>query len=216
MTRFVNLLLFFALTAGISLTGCAGEEGENKDKEDATETSDSDDMSASEDDSEDMDEDSVDADARPGGDSDDDLADAGDMDDTDAPVKKKSDKKAPKNETEDFEDDFEFDDDLDDVFDTSPDPDPNVFVKVDKEPVFKNEEEVRALIKKPYPNAKGKVYAKVLVGLDGRYRSHYIRRSPDKALSNVVAKALESAEFRPAVKDGEPKKVWVDFFYEFK
>ena len=228
MKRLIYLLLA-GLLSGCVAVGCASESSEDEGAE-ATETTDEtdgDDSAEASDEDEDAESDSAKGDADYSdktGNKEDNYAPAdneawGDNNENDKTAKKtegKADDKPEPVPEEEFNDDFEFDDNLDDVFDTSPDPDPSEFVKVDKSPTFLNEEEVRAAIKAPYNNASGKVYAKILVGLDGNYRTHYIRRSPDKALSKAVVEGMEMARFTPAKKEGEPVKVWVDFFYEFK
>jgi protein TonB len=111
-------------------------------------------------------------------------------------------------------------DDMDMVFDDTPDPQPNDFISVDKEPVWLNEAEVRALIKYPEgakkDGVKGKVYMKILVGLDGDFKNHFVRRSPDIRLTNAVLEGVRQGRFKPATKDGKPVKYWLAFEYNFQ
>lgn len=103
--------------------------------------------------------------------------------------------------------------------DNTPDPDPMEFIKVETEPKFLNEQAVREAIFLPADaqaeGAQGTVYLKILVGKDGKYRGHYLRKTPDKRLSKVVIDAIKLAEFEPATLAGEPTKVWYDFKYTF-
>ncbi|MCS7152636.1 MAG: TonB family protein [Bacteroidia bacterium] len=101
-----------------------------------------------------------------------------------------------------------------------PEPDPNAFVAVEKEPVPTNIDDIKKRIGYP-PLAKeagiqGKVIVRVLVGKTGKYEKHVVLKSPHKLLTEAVEKELPNLEFTPGIQAGRPIKVWVTIPFDFQ
>lgn len=104
--------------------------------------------------------------------------------------------------------------------DYNPPPGENEFVQVDTDAQPLNLDVVHAAIR--YPEAaqkegiEGPVRLKVLIDMDGWYSAHVLRGSPDRRLTAAVLEQVKKMQYRPALRDGKPVKVWVNFEHIFK
>lgn len=101
-----------------------------------------------------------------------------------------------------------------------PDPDPNAFIMVEKEPAPVNMDNIRKLIGYP-PTAKeaeieGKVIVRILVSKEGKYQRHIVVKNPHAILTKAVEAQLKNLEFTPGIQAGKPIKVWVTIPFDFK
>lgn len=102
----------------------------------------------------------------------------------------------------------------------APDPDTTSFVPIEQLPEPINLDEIRRRIGYPSLAKKagiqGRVIVRVLVGEDGKYRKHVVRKSPHEILTEAVEKELPNLEFTPSMQAGKPVKVWVTIPFEFR
>ncbi|MCB9231379.1 MAG: energy transducer TonB [Bacteroidia bacterium] len=101
-----------------------------------------------------------------------------------------------------------------------PDPDPNAFIMVEKEPGPVNMDNIKKLIGYP-PAAKeaeieGKVILRILVGKNGKYEKHIVVKNPHPILTKAVEAQIQNLEFTPGIQAGQPIKVWVTIPFDFK
>lgn len=100
-----------------------------------------------------------------------------------------------------------------------PEPDPDDFVAVEKEPYV----DLVALQKKViYPEMakragiEGRVTIRVLVGKDGKPRRFRIDDSDNDILNKAASDAVMSSTFPPGIQNGQPVECWVSIPITFK
>jgi protein TonB len=101
-----------------------------------------------------------------------------------------------------------------------PEPDPNAFMAVEKEPVPVNMADFKKNIGYP-PQAKeagieGKVLLKVLVDKEGNVEKHMVLKSKHLLLTDACVAQLRTLKFTPAIQAGKPTKFWVVVPVDFK
>jgi protein TonB len=101
-----------------------------------------------------------------------------------------------------------------------PEPDPNAFVAVEKEPAPVNLDEIKKRIAYPpllkEAGVQGKVIVRILVGKDGKYIKHQVIKSSHKLFTEAVEKEIQNLEFTPAIQAGKPIKLWVTIPFDFR
>jgi len=101
-----------------------------------------------------------------------------------------------------------------------PEPDPNAFIAVEKEPAPVNLDEIKRRIVYPpllkEAGVQGKVVVRILVGKDGKYIKHQVLRSSHKLFTEAVEKEIQNLEFTPAIQAGKPIKLWVTIPFDFR
>lgn len=101
----------------------------------------------------------------------------------------------------------------------TPEPDPNAFVMLDKEPVPVNLQDVTKRI--PFPaNAKaagvqGGIYFRLLIDTTGKIRRHMVLKSPDTSFVKAVEKELYKLKFTPAMLNGKKTLAWITMPFRF-
>lgn len=104
--------------------------------------------------------------------------------------------------------------------DYDPDPAPNELQRVDFDAEPVNLHLVHKAVVYP-PDAlkegiKGTVALKVLIDLDGYYKRHILRGSPDGRLTDALVEQVMKVQYKPARREGKPVKVWVNISHTFQ
>ncbi|WP_339901417.1 energy transducer TonB [uncultured Cyclobacterium sp.] len=103
---------------------------------------------------------------------------------------------------------------------TDADPTINAVVLVDEDPKPLNLGEIYQAI--GYPSKakeagiEGSVVVRILVGQNGEYLKHKIVTNAHPLLSNSVDLEVKNLRFTPAMKAGQPVKVWINLPFKFK
>lgn len=102
--------------------------------------------------------------------------------------------------------------------DTWPDPDAEIIVDEEPEPLNRRD----VLIKIGYPDAakdrgiQGTVLLKILINKEGKYVKHILVENVHPILSEPVEKYAPELRFTPAKKDGKAIAYWVEMPFKFK
>lgn len=96
----------------------------------------------------------------------------------------------------------------------------NAFISVDEDPEPVNLGEIYKAIGYPAKakeaGIQGNVIVRVLVGENGEYLRHKIVTNTHPLLSNSVDLQVKNLRFTPAMKAGQPVKVWINLPFRFK
>lgn len=103
---------------------------------------------------------------------------------------------------------------------SSPEPSPNEFIMVEKEPVVLNMDELKQMIGYP-PQAsereiEGKVIIRILLDEEGNYLKDTVLRDPNPILTKAVRDKINLIRFEPAIQNKKPVKFWFTIPFEFK
>ena len=99
-----------------------------------------------------------------------------------------------------------------------PDPDPMEFF-AGKMPEAKNLDEIKKKVNYPgilrEAGMEGKVIFRVLVGPDGKYKKHIVKRSAHPEFTKACERQIKNLTFSPGMENGKPVKVWVTIPFKF-
>lgn len=99
-------------------------------------------------------------------------------------------------------------------------PDPNVFVSVEKEPEALNFDSVRKNIGYPAiardAGIEGNTVLRILVDNKGSYIKHQVIKAVHPILTKEIEKHVSSLRFNPAIKEGVNISFWMNVPFNFR